>query len=170
MKRVCVVGSGGAGKSTFSQKLSNKINVPVFHLDKIFWKDYWVEREKDEYAQMHAKWIEHDKWIIDGNGYSFIDSRLKRADTIVFLDYSRLVSIPSVIYRALKFHGTSRPMMQENCKEKIDKNFFEFLIYIWNYKSRMRPKILKVINSQQNKNIKIFKNRLEANKWLENLS
>ena len=27
----------GAGKSTFSRNISDKLNIPVYHLDKIFW-------------------------------------------------------------------------------------------------------------------------------------
>lgn len=130
MKRVVVMGAGGTGKSTFSQKLSNKTNLPVFNLDKLFWKPNWVEREKDEYLKLHTEWINQKEWIIDGNGYSCMKSRFERADTIIFLDYSRAISIPSAIVRAFKFYGKERPMMQQNCREKIDINFLKFLIYI----------------------------------------
>ncbi len=37
MKRIIVIGCGGAGKSTFSRNISDKLNIPVYHLDKIFW-------------------------------------------------------------------------------------------------------------------------------------
>lgn len=36
MMRIIVIGCGGAGKSTFSRELSNKLNIPVYNLDKIF--------------------------------------------------------------------------------------------------------------------------------------
>lgn len=36
MKRVIVIGCGGAGKSTFSKNISNKLDIPVYHLDKFF--------------------------------------------------------------------------------------------------------------------------------------
>ena len=41
MKKVILIGSGGAGKSTFSRKLSNKLNIKVFHLDALMWKPHW---------------------------------------------------------------------------------------------------------------------------------
>ena len=36
MRRLIVIGGGGAGKSTFSRELSRKLDIPLYHLDKIF--------------------------------------------------------------------------------------------------------------------------------------
>ena len=36
-KAIILTGNRGAGKSTLSRKLSDKLNIPVYHLDKIFW-------------------------------------------------------------------------------------------------------------------------------------
>ena len=38
MKRIMVIGSPGAGKSTFTRKLQQKINLPIVYLDRLFWK------------------------------------------------------------------------------------------------------------------------------------
>ncbi|TOH24481.1 AAA family ATPase, partial [Vibrio parahaemolyticus] len=38
MKRIAVIGSGGSGKSTFSALLGKKLNLPVHHLDQLYWK------------------------------------------------------------------------------------------------------------------------------------
>ena len=38
MKRVAIIGISGAGKSTFANKLSQLIDVPVTHLD-VFYND-----------------------------------------------------------------------------------------------------------------------------------
>lgn len=169
IKRVCVIGAGGSGKSTFSIELSNITNLPVQHLDKLFWEENWVERDKGDFKKLHDEWIREEHWIIDGNGYDSMSSRLDRADTIIFLDYSRILSILSATHRAIKFRGTARPMMQKNCNEKIDINFLKFLIYIWNYNKIMKPKMLDLIRTKKNKNVKIFKNRLKASDWLETL-
>lgn len=49
MKKVLIIGSGGAGKSTLSQKLGAKLAIPVIHLDMHFWKPGWVEAERTEW-------------------------------------------------------------------------------------------------------------------------
>jgi adenylate kinase family enzyme len=41
MRRVMVVGSGGAGKSTFAGALGAHTGLPVTHLDWHFWRPGW---------------------------------------------------------------------------------------------------------------------------------
>ena len=36
MKRAIVIGSPGAGKSTFARKLKDKTRLPLYYLDRIF--------------------------------------------------------------------------------------------------------------------------------------
>ena len=38
MKRAIVIGSPGAGKSTFARKLKDKTGIPLYYLDRIFHK------------------------------------------------------------------------------------------------------------------------------------
>ncbi len=38
MKRLAILGRGGAGKSTLAQQLSNELGFPVIELDSIFWQ------------------------------------------------------------------------------------------------------------------------------------
>jgi adenylate kinase family enzyme len=38
MKRVLVVGSGGAGKSTLARRLGGRLGVEVIHLDRFYWR------------------------------------------------------------------------------------------------------------------------------------
>ncbi|WP_206064485.1 hypothetical protein [Neptunomonas sp. XY-337] len=46
MKKVMVVGSGGSGKSTLSVWLADELRLPVYHLDRLYWKPNWVKTEK----------------------------------------------------------------------------------------------------------------------------
>ncbi len=38
MKKIMLIGSGGAGKSTLARKLGVKLGIDVYHLDTLFWK------------------------------------------------------------------------------------------------------------------------------------
>ncbi|HKG22550.1 MAG TPA: AAA family ATPase, partial [Blastocatellia bacterium] len=42
MKKVLVIGSGGAGKTTFAKELGARLNIEVIHLDSIYWNPGWV--------------------------------------------------------------------------------------------------------------------------------
>lgn len=51
MKRVVVIGSGGAGKSIFSRKLGEIAGLPVVQLDKLYWHPgfaQWSIRDGEE--------------------------------------------------------------------------------------------------------------------------
>ena len=48
MKKIIIIGSPGAGKSTFSFALAEKTGLPLYHIDKLFWKAGWVSVEKEE--------------------------------------------------------------------------------------------------------------------------
>lgn len=129
MKRILIVGRPGSGKSTLAVKLSEKLNLPLVHLDKIFWKDGWVETEREEFDSRLIAELEKDSWIIDGNYGRTIPLRLKYADTVICFDYPKLLCIWRVLKRVFTNYGKVRPDMGENCPEKFD---LEFLKFVWN--------------------------------------
>jgi adenylate kinase family enzyme len=45
MRRVLVIGSGGSGKSTFSNKLGKLLNIEVLHLDRFYWQQTVVPND-----------------------------------------------------------------------------------------------------------------------------
>jgi adenylate kinase family enzyme len=140
MRRVLVIGSGGAGKSTFARRLGARLGLPVIHLDANYWKPGWVETPKDEWRRKVERLVEGNAWVIDGNYSGSLDVRLAACDTVVFLDLPRAVCVWRVLKRTLKYKGGSRPDMAEGCREKFN---LEFLLWIWNYPKRTRPKIIE---------------------------
>ena len=49
MKRVLVIGPGGAGKSTMSVRIGEKTGLPVVHLDRYFWRSGWNRVTAEEW-------------------------------------------------------------------------------------------------------------------------
>lgn len=106
MKRVVVVGAGGSGKSTFARRLGEATRLPVVHLDQLAFRPGWVSVPKDEWSALQEDLVACDEWIIDGNRESTVPIRLRRCDTVIFLDYPRVLSS----FRALK-----RPAILDGC-------------------------------------------------------
>ena len=50
-KRILIIGSSGAGKSTLSKRLSEKWDLPLIHLDTLFWNEGWVPTPKPEFRE-----------------------------------------------------------------------------------------------------------------------
>lgn len=143
MKKIVLIGSGGAGKSTLAKQLGEKLNIEVTHLDARFWQSGWVATPKDEWTKIQKEIVSKDKWIVDGNFGGTMDLRLENADTIIFLDFPRFLCLSRVIKRRIIYHNRTRPDMGENCPEKLD---FEFLKWIWNYPKQKRPAIIEKLN------------------------
>lgn len=166
MKKIVVIGCSGSGKSVMSQKLSQVIDIPLYHLDKIYWKAGWVSTPKNEWDNLLEELIKKESWILDGNYRRTFDIRLEAADTIIFLDMSRLLCITSVVKRFVKFRKTSRPDMNEGCKERLD---ISFLKWVWHYNKHVRPEVLDKLKDNKNKTIVVLKSRKEIGNFLSDL-
>ncbi len=147
MKRVLIIGSGGAGKSTLARHLGELTGLPVVHLDREHWQPGWVETPRDEWTRKVAELVAPDEWIIDGNYGGTMGLRIERADTIVFLDYSRWLCMYRSTKRQVVYRNKTRPDMTPGCDEKLDPKFFKFLKWIWQYRSTRRPGVLAMLRA-----------------------
>ena len=138
MRRVSIIGSGGAGKSTLARQLGEISGLPVIPLDSLFWKPGWTETPKEEWRRTVEGLVKGDEWIIDGNFGGTMEIRLVAADTIIFLDYPRLLCTYRAVKRAVTFRNTTRPDMGPGCNEKLD---VEFLRWVWQFPGKTVPAI-----------------------------
>jgi len=142
MKRVLVIGSGGAGKSTLARRLGGRLGLEVLHLDAFFWRPGWVETPREEWRRKVEELCARESWVMDGNFSATLDVRLKACDTVVFLDVPRAVCVWRALKRLIMYRNARRPDMAEGCGEKFD---LKFLHWIWTFPSRSRPKVLSRI-------------------------
>lgn len=164
-ERVMIIGSGGAGKSTLARQLGELTGLPVVHLDAHFWKPGWVSSPNDEWDEAVTRFAAAERWIIDGNYGRTMEMRFARADTVVFLDYSRWRCCWRAIRRRVQFSGRTRPDMAEGCSEKID---LEFLKWIWDYPATRRPGILSRLEELRHdgKRVHVLRHPRETRRFL----
>jgi adenylate kinase family enzyme len=161
-----IIGCGGSGKSTLARQLGEKLNLPVIHLDKLFWTPGWVSISKEEFNRVHEEAISKEKWIIDGNFDRTIPVRLQRCDTVIYLDFSRLACLMGVLKRVLTTFGTVRPNMGEGCPERID---LDFLKWVWNFNKNKRERNYRLLKEAEGVRVIILKNRRAVKKFLSEL-
>lgn len=87
MKKVIVIGSPGAGKSTFCRSLQSITGLPLFYLDMIFHRPDKTTCPAEEFDEKLSQILEQDQWIIDGNYARTLAARLAQCDTVFWLDY-----------------------------------------------------------------------------------
>jgi adenylate kinase family enzyme len=134
--RVAVVGSGGAGKSTFSRELGGRTGIPVVHLDQHFWRPGWVETPRDEWRAVQRDLLGGPRWIADGNYGGTLDVRLERADTVIILALSRWVCTSRVLRHTLRHRG--RDVQAEGCPERFE---LKFVRWVWAYPVSSRRRL-----------------------------
>jgi adenylate kinase family enzyme len=168
MRKVLVIGPGGAGKSTVAKRLGQLLQIEVKHLDRFYWRAGWTEPSKEDWLQTVTELVSGDSWIIDGNFGGTLEFRLRHCDTIVFLDMPRLLCLWRIMKRRLLYRNRSRPDMAEGCREKID---LEFVDWVWNYSRTTRPKVIKLLEEQaEGKQVVWLRSDAEVEKFLASLT
>jgi adenylate kinase family enzyme len=144
LDRIAVIGCSGGGKSTLARGLGAKLDLPVVHLDVLFWLPGWKESDAERFHAKLAEALAGGRWITDGNFSRHGDLHFARAELIVWVDQPRWLCLLRALTRAIKERGRNRADMAEGCEEKID---FAFLVYIWNWNRLTRPRIEAAIAS-----------------------
>jgi len=167
MKRILVIGCGGAGKSTFSKELSGKLGIEIIHLDRHFWLPGWQMLEKDEWEKLTDEFINQDEWIMDGNYSGTLDKRIERADTVIYFDFPRWRCLFNAFMRMLKgkLFRKKRSDITSGCEERFDLEFYK---WIWNYNSNNRDENLKRLDSiSGEKKVFVIRNYREKKEFLD---
>jgi adenylate kinase family enzyme len=139
MRRIMVVGSPGAGKTTISRRLSEKLSLPVVHLDTLYWLPGWNVPTDDAWRRRMEALAEGPEWILDGNFAESFETRMARAQELVWLDYPRWTCLRRIVIRAVRDRGTSRPDLPAGCPEQLD---LPTLRFAWDFQKKTRPMIL----------------------------
>ena len=158
MKRVSIIGCPGSGKSTLAKAMHEKIGLPLFHLDMMYWNADKTKVEREVFLARLADAMAGDAWIIDGNYGATMEARLAACDTVIFLDYPAEVCLAGVKARS----GKPRSDMPWFETEE-DEKFSEF---IKGFAERECPKILAYLEKYADKQILHFKTREETDAFL----
>lgn len=139
VRRVAVVGCGGAGKTTLSLELGRLLGLPALHIDGFYWRGIH-ELPSEDWPKVHRELVSRDRWIIDGMKLGVLPERLARADTVVFLDLPRRSCLWGVLRRRIELRGRLRPEVGVH-----DPISLPFLRWVWSFGRRERPRILSLL-------------------------
>ncbi|KAA1419017.1 hypothetical protein F0U44_11175 [Nocardioides humilatus] len=150
MKRVSVVGSSGAGKTTLARRLADAIDAPHVELDALFWGAGWTQATADELAARVVEATGADAWVVDGNYQSKVGTLVwNRADTVVWIDASRWRSMSQVVGRTVRRIATRQELWNGNRESWQGLCFWRgedsILWWAWTSHARVRERYLEAM-------------------------
>lgn len=168
--RISIIGQPASGKSMLAEKISQKLNIPYLHLDRIYFEEGGHEalKKKDGAARnvyrerlkkSVEKFIAQDSWVSDGWYKRVQPAIAARADVILYLD------IP--LWRRLLSHAKRAASSGRHAELTVVDEF----TFVWTMIERMfthEPKIRAFMKEQGSK-VLTLRSYTEIDKYLENL-
>ncbi len=163
MKKIIVIGSPGAGKSTFSKKLRDITNIKLYHIDMLYHKADGTHISKEELEKKLIDIFKEDSWIIDGNYQRTIEMRLKECDTVFLLDFPTEICVEGAKSRIGK-KREDLPWIEE----KLDEDFKQVII---NFSKEKLPRIYELLDKYKDSiDINILNSREEADNFIKKMN
>lgn len=164
MQRIIIVGPSGAGKSTLARNLGEKLDLPVFHLDQLFFKPEWVPKEPGDFLKEIDEILDkNEQWIIEGNYGKTLPIRLEKSTSVLYLDFPRYVYVWRVAKRIITDYGKVRVDAAPGCSERIDLEFFK---WVWTFPKR-RESLKKILEIHAPGKVNVFKHPKELEVFLK---
>ena len=124
MRRVSVIGSSGAGKSTISEQIARAIGGEHIELDAHFHQPNWRPTPTEEFRARIAERLHAERWVVDGNYFAKVQDLVwSAADTIVWIDFPRRRILPRLLRRMLRRMWSGEELWNGN-RERF-RNLFD---------------------------------------------
>jgi len=173
MERIAVVGTSCSGKTHFTKRLTNRLQISHIELDKLYWGPNWTPVETDDFRERVDHATLASTWACDGNYHSVRDMIWKRADTIVWLNYPFSVVYSRAVRRTFTRCFKKTKLYSDN-QESFRKTLFSrdsMLLWVLRtyWKHRNEYPALFQAKEWSHLNVVLLRNPKEAERFLETL-
>ncbi|WP_288393000.1 toxin [uncultured Herbaspirillum sp.] len=131
--RYIVIGTSGAGKSTFAAALAQTLSYPYIELDQHYWGPNWQAVPPAQFEDAVRQASSGRCWVADGN-YSAVRELLwSRATHVVWLNYGRATIARRLLWRTVS-RGLLGTRLSHGNRESLRMAFLSRdSILLWAY-------------------------------------
>jgi len=134
-KRINVIGPPGSGKTTFSEKISNELQIKLLKLDDILF-DSNCNLIKNKKEVLLKNLVTETPCVMDGTYHSlFCKDRIELVDQFVMIKINFFRTFLRIIKRSIKKKELA-------CGEKLTFKLMRFLFTYYLYKQNSLKKII----------------------------
>ncbi len=161
MEKVMIIGSPGAGKSTLARALRDRLDLPLYPLDLLYWNSDRTHVSREVFVQRLTQVLQQRRFIVDGNYSATAEMRLAVCDTVILLDYPPEICLGGIASRKGK-KREDLPWVEEEEDEA-------FLRFVAAFREEQLPNLLQLLSKAKGKRLLHFTSREETQQWLETL-
>ena len=173
LKRVVVVGTSGAGKTTFARNLAQLMDAPHVELDAYRHGPNWTETPNDIFRQNISNALTTQNWVVDGNYSIARDIVWTRATAIVWLDYPFNVTFWRLFRRTIGRYVKRTELWNGNREDLKGVLFARDSLFVWAFRRHWsRRKSYPLAFAQpEYAHLKVlrFRSPRAADRWLNSL-
>lgn len=166
-KRIIILGSTGSGKTHLAKMISKTKKIPIYYLDKEYWLPNWRRPSEQEWKKKLMEITNNESWVMDGNYIETLDIRLSRAELVIMLDINQKKCLRGVFFRTLKGLFFKRKDLGYGCKDSFNHEYMELIKWAKQFKKIYYPQLIEICKKYPNIEIKEFKSRKEAKKYVK---
>lgn len=162
VERVAILGCGGSGKTHLARELARRLDLPLTHLDALYYDADWNELPREEFTAAQQALVARPQWVIEGNYASTLPLRLTAADTVIVLDLPARTCLRGILQRRLKHRGG-----QHQAIGVYDRITWNFVRYILGYRRTMLPRVHQLIGDHAHSaDVIVLRRRSQARRFL----
>jgi len=167
-----VTGTSGSGKSSLARAIAAVLDVPYHELDGLHWGPGWTPRP--DFADDVKRLAGTDSWVTEWQYGDLRPLLLARADTLVWLDHTRAVTM----WRAARRTYVRRRRRVELWHGNVEPPFRTILIdpdhvlrWAWRSYPNAARRVADVLNSPDGRRVDVIRLRgqSQVDGWLAGL-
>lgn len=174
-RKFVVIGATGCGKSTLAMKLAERLELDFIELDALNWGPNWTPARGEVLCARVEAATRSPGWVVAGNYSETRPISWKRAQAVIWLDYS----FPVIFWRLLKrtiVRSVTREVLWNGNREKFwrhlrlwsDESLFHWLVKTYGRRKREYPQLFA---QPEYAHLQVIRHRRpqETQEWLTGL-